>query len=184
MAEKGTMAEKKEIAGGFPGSSKGTSSPAPSSSASSNPSKERTAPGKIAVVLVRGLADVTTSIKDTLLLLRLTRKNKCIVVADTKVARGMLKKVKDYVTWGTISEETFNELLLKRGQEYKGPLTDRKEKYSYKTLDIRGKRYKPYFTLNPPRKGFGRKGIKIPFHVGGALGDRKEKMNDLIIRML
>ncbi len=181
MAERGAMAEKKE-------STKGLARSASSGSSSSSPSKSMAKSmaktGKIAVVLVRGLVDVTTSIKDTLLLLRLTRKNTCVVLDDTPVARGMLQKAKDYATWGVISEDTFNELLSKRGQEYKGPLADRKEKYSYKTLDIRGKKYKPYFTLNPPRKGFGRKGIKIPFHLGGALGDRKEKMNDLIMRML
>lgn len=39
-------------------------------------------------------------------------------------------------------------------------------------------------TLNSPRKGFGRKGVKMPFSKGGALGERKEKINDLIERML
>ena len=32
--------------------------------------------------------------------------------------------------------------------------------------------------------GFERKGTKMPFHLGGALGNRKEKINDLIRRML
>jgi len=38
--------------------------------------------------------------------------------------------------------------------------------------------------LNPPRKGYGRKGVKIPFKKGGAYGNRAEKINDLLTRMM
>jgi large subunit ribosomal protein L30 len=140
--------------------------------------------GKVAIVLVRGTVGVKRGIKDTLAMLRLNNKNYCVVVENTPNIMGMIKKVKDYVTWGVISEETFKELVEKRGEEYGGRLSDSKGKYSYKTLDVDGKKYKPYFRLNPPRKGFGRKGIKMAFKVGGALGDRGEKMNDLLKRMI
>ena len=43
---------------------------------------------------------------------------------------------------------------------------------------------KPHYTLSPPRGGFGRKGVKTAFGKSGALGNRKEKINDLIMRML
>ena len=43
---------------------------------------------------------------------------------------------------------------------------------------------KTFFKLSPPRRGFERKGIKIPFSMGGALGYRKNKINDLIQRMV
>ena len=43
---------------------------------------------------------------------------------------------------------------------------------------------KKVLRLGPPRKGYGRKGIKKDFSIGGALGDRKEKINDLVRRML
>ena len=43
---------------------------------------------------------------------------------------------------------------------------------------------KKFFRLSPPRKGFGRKGIKFAFTKGGALGYRGIKINDLIKRML
>ena len=76
-----------------------------------------TEPKKIAVILVRGLIDVRKPVKDTLAMLRLTRKNNCIVLDNTPVNLGMLKKVKDYVTWGEISEETLKELIEKRGEE-------------------------------------------------------------------
>jgi len=37
--------------------------------------------------------------------------------------------------------------------------------------------------LPPPRKGYGRKGVKMPFKKAGAYGDRNEKINELITRM-
>jgi len=140
--------------------------------------------GKIAVVLVRGLVEVNTKIKDTLAMLRLTRKNHCVVVDENPVNIGMIKKVKDYITWGPISDAVFKELVEKRGAEFQGREGDSKGKYKYKCLEIDGKKYKLYFRLNPPRKGFGRKGIKMAFKLGGGLGFRGDKMEDLIRRML
>ena len=94
-------------------------------------------------------------------MLRLFKKNFCVLLDDTPDMRGMLIKVKDYVTWGEIDDETLKSLKEKRSDK------DKK-----------------FFRLNPPKKGFGRKGIKVPFGIGGALGDRKEKINDLINRMV
>ena len=131
--------------------------------------------GKVAVVLVRGMVKVVKPVKETLMMLNLHRKNHCVVVDDTPTYEGMLNRVKDYATWGEIDDATFAELVQKRGQ-----LSDGRKK----SLEINGKKYKRYFALNPPRKGFGRNGIKRSFRVGGALGDRGEKMNDLLKRML
>jgi len=140
--------------------------------------------GKIAIVLIRGKIGLTVPSLDTLAMLNLSRKNHCAVVDDTPLVRGMLQKVKDYVTWGDLTEETFQTLVEKRGKAYQARLSDRKEKYQYNYMTIKGTHYKNYFALNPPRKGFGRKGIKVAFRAGGALGDRKEKINDLILRMI
>ncbi len=140
--------------------------------------------GKLAVVLVRGMIDMNSSLKDTLRVLRLHHKNHCVVVADNPVSRGMIQKVKDYVTWGEISAETYDLLVAKRGQLFQARLTDRLKKYSYAVIEHHGKKYKPYFALNPPIKGFGRKGIKVAFRAGGALGYRGEKINDLLQRMM
>ncbi len=140
--------------------------------------------GKLAIVLVRGFVDVAQSVKDTLDMLKLTRKNTCVVVQDTPVYRGMINKVKDYVTWGEMGDEVFKELVAKRGIESEMRVQDRTQTYSYAALSFNGKRYLPYFRLNPPQKGFGRKGIKIAFAAGGALGYRGAKMEDLVKRML
>ncbi|MBT4539659.1 50S ribosomal protein L30 [Candidatus Woesearchaeota archaeon] len=139
---------------------------------------------KVAVVLVRGRVGLQYKVKDTLDLLRLRRKNFCVVLESNSVNLGMINKVKDFVTWGEITDETFKQLVSAKAEEWQGRTQDRKKKYSYKTLEVEGKHYKPYFRLNPPRKGFGRKGIKMGFKAGGALGNRGEKMNDLIERMI
>ncbi len=139
---------------------------------------------KLAVVLVRGLVKIREPVGDTLTMLRITRKNHAVVIDNNPVNKGMLHMVKDYVTWGEVSSETIKELVAKRGEPFKSRESDSKEKYTYKYLEFEGRKYKPYFRLNPPRKGFGRKGIKMPFTVGGALGNRGDKINDLILRML
>lgn len=113
---------------------------------------------KICVVRVRGRKGINKEIQDTLTMLKLHNNNVCVLVNDTPSIRGMLKKAKDYITWGEVDDEVV-ELLKKKSD-------------------------KGYYCLNPPKGGYGRKGIKKPFSLGGALGDRKEKINDLIKRMV
>ena len=140
---------------------------------------------KIAIIRVRGPVKVDIDIENTMLLLNLYTKNCCVVVEAKPNILNMIKKIKDYVTFGEINDETYKLILEKRGEEYKGRETDKKGKIKYKKfIVINSKKYKPFFRLNPPKKGFGRKGIKVDFKIGGALGDRKEKINDLIKRML
>ena len=115
---------------------------------------------KIAVILVRGLVELRQEIKDTLRMLNLQKKNACVILEDNPVNKGMLKKVENYVTYGTVTEETLKLLKEKRPTA------------------------KKFYSLHPPRGGFEIKGIKKPFHLKGALGNRKEKMNDLIKKML
>lgn len=122
----------------------------------------------IAVVLVRGLLGIKSDIRDTLKMLRLLRKNCCVIIERTPSNLGMLNKAKDYITWGEIDELTIKMLIEKRAE--KNPRDPKKTK--------------PFFRLQPPRKGFGRKGIKFPFKDSGALGYRGNAMNDLIKRML
>jgi len=140
---------------------------------------------RLAVVLVRGTVKVNQKVKDTLLMLRLLHKNHCVVLENNPIVAGMLNKIKDLVTWGEIDDVVLMEMAEKKGIEYQGRLKDNKEKYNYnKIIEVNGKKYNKMFRLNPPQKGFGRKGVKLPFKLGGALGYRGEKMNDLIRRML
>ena len=126
--------------------------------------------GKIAVILIRSRINLSPDVKKTLSLLKLGRKNSCAVVRDTPTTRGMLRMVKDYVTWGEISDAAVEELRTKRGKT-------RKNK--------KGKEVpRKVFPLHPPRGGFERKGIKISFTKGGALGYRGDKITMLLKRML
>ena len=141
---------------------------------------------KVAVIRVRGLTGVRYDIDATLDKLRLTKRNYCAVVPKNEGYLGMIMKAKDYVTWGEITEDTYNALLDKRKEEFKGAASDIKGKIQYdnKFIEIDGKKIKKVFRLNSPRKGYGRKGIKYAFNIGGALGYRGEKINDLIMRMI
>lgn len=140
---------------------------------------------KIAIIRVRGAVNLRREVKDTLNLLRLYRKNFCVVVEGNPSLMGMIKKVKDYVTYGEIDDATYKELVEKRGEEYKGREKDAKGRIEYKKfILIDGKKIKAFFRLNPPKKGFGRKGIKVSYKVHGALGYRADKINDLLKRMI
>lgn len=140
---------------------------------------------KIAVVRVRGSIKSSSDVECTMQQLKLFNNNFCTVVNDNDLTQGMIRKVKDYITWGEIDEETFGLMLKARGEEYTGRLQDKAEKISYnKFFEHSGKKYKRFFRLSPPKKGFGRKGIKFPFTNGGALGYRGQKINELLKRMI
>lgn len=152
----------------------------------------------LAVVRVRGTININTDIKDALRMLHLTRANHCTIIPEDKQWRGTLLKVKDYVTWGPVDEKTLLEMLQKRGRIAGGkPLTGAylAENTGYKTLedlaaalagakaDLRHlKGVKPLFRLAPPRQGYEK--VTHDYKTGGTLGDRGEKINELIRRML
>ncbi len=140
---------------------------------------------QLAAIRVRGLTGIKGKVEDTLKMLRLYKKNYCCVLSNNPVYAGMLKKAKDYITWGEIDEETFKMLIDKRGELFNGREADSKGKINYNDfMIINSKKIKKYFRLNAPRKGFGRKGIKHSFQQGGALGYRGNTINDLIKRMI
>ncbi len=140
---------------------------------------------KIAVVRIRGGIGIKKIILDTLKMLRVYRQNYCVVIESSPSYMGMIRKSKDYITWGEIDDETYKLLVEGKGEEYKGRDTDKKGKIKYKKfIENDGKKIKPFFRLSPPRKGFERKGIKVPFSKGGALGYREGRINALIKRML
>lgn len=154
---------------------------------------------KLAVVQIRGTLGVDRKFKDTLKFLKLVKKNSCVVVDGTRNYLGMLVKLRDYITWGEINKETYKELLMKRGRIVGNkPLIETylKSKANInfdqfvdnffadkiKIRDVPG--LKPFFRLTPPRGGFDRGGIKKPYSLGGVLGYRRDKINDLVRRML
>jgi len=150
-----------------------------------------------AVVRIRGTAQVRKTIEDTLNFLRLKRVNNCVIIPETKEYTGMLKKAKDYITWGNINKETLTKLIQNRCKILGDKKIDEKllkeitdfdsfEKFSEALIKEKTKlkdykQIKQVFKLNPPRHGF--KAAKLPFPKGD-LGNRKEKINELIERMI
>ena len=136
-----------------------------------------------AIIRITGQIGLTKGIKETLDRLRIRRKYACIVVKESPIVVGMLKKVSNFVAYGDINKETFVELLKKRAQ----PVDKSKKINAAKVAeDIeKGKKYsevglKPFFRLHPARGGINTK-VHFP---KGVLGNHKEKINDLIKRML
>lgn len=140
-----------------------------------------------AVIRVRGQVSVSPDVKKTLELLNLKRANNLSVWQESPQVFRMLKMVETYATFGKINEANLKELLekranpLKEGQKVdaKKALEELKKGKTMNEVNIRN-----CFRLSPPKKGYDRAGIKKPFKSGGALGDRKEEINDLISRMI
>ncbi|MGB9748245.1 MAG: uL30 family ribosomal protein [Candidatus Woesearchaeota archaeon] len=118
----------------------------------------------IGIILIGRTANSKITVRDTLKKLNLLKHNSLAIVPKNPSYLGMIKKVEPFITWGEIKEETIKLLKEKRK-----PIA---------------KKSSLIFRLNPPRKGFERKGIKKPFNLGGAYGYRGEKINELIKRMI
>ena len=142
----------------------------------------------ICVIRIAGETGLDGKIKETLNRLRIKKKYSCVVLENPNESQlGMIKKVKDFIAYGEINEETYKKLIEIRGQ-----LVDRKKSKpdAKKVLAgiLEGKKYedfnlKSFFRLHPPRKG-----IDSKKHFGesskGVLGNNKEAINKLIERML
>ena len=137
-----------------------------------------------AVIRIRGSVNVSKDVEDTLKMLNLNSPNRCVVVPETKEYLGMLRKVKDRITWGNIDKKTLSKLLEKRGRISKEKLKEMKMKNLDDLSDALMKnklKLKLIFRLNPPIRGF--KSTRLPYPKGD-LGDRGEKINELLERMI
>jgi large subunit ribosomal protein L30 len=148
--------------------------------------KEAKHDGKyIAVIRIRGGVTARGKVNVVMDKLRLRNVMVCALFKDTPSIRGQIRIVKDFVAWGEIDSEMLKEIIQKRGQLFTSRTEDSKGKIKYRGyMIIDNKKYKTTVRLSPPRKGFERKGIKVPFADGGALGYRRGKIMDLIKRML
>ena len=152
----------------------------------------------ILAIRIRSPINATQRIKDTLQMLRLGRNNYATLLDNRPSYIGMLRLVKDWVTWGEVNYEIILKLLNERGEI---PGRGKIDKETLKQLGYQSveelskdifhcqidvselKRIKPFFRLHPPRKGFKRK-IKRPFGAGGETGYRGETINDLVLKMV
>ncbi len=114
----------------------------------------------IAIIRIRGQVGLNREIVNTFYRLRLRKKYTCVVIEKpTKEQLGMMEKVKNFVAYGEIDEETYKKLV-----------------------EARGGKIKNFFRLHPPRRG-----IDSKKHFGvakGVLGNNGKEINKLIGRML
>lgn len=114
----------------------------------------------LAAVKIRGDVDAREKVSRTLKDLGLEKKNQVTVYEDSDSVRGMLKVVKDYVTYGEVDEETVERLEERTGEEIENGTT---------------------INLSPPSGGF--KNTKKNSGQGGSLGERSD-IDDLVAKMV
>ncbi|RMF91312.1 MAG: 50S ribosomal protein L30 [Methanobacteriota archaeon] len=152
---------------------------------------------RLAVIRIRGRVNVSREVAHTLDMLGLRRVNHAVFIDDRPSYRGMLQKIKDYVTWGEVDAGDVALILRNRGEVIGGKrLTDDyvKEKTPFKSIEDFAGRFvdfkaeledipglKKVFRLHPPRKGHG--SIKKAYSMGGSLGNRGGEIKGLIRRM-
>ena len=150
------------------------------------------------LIRIRGAHGMNRKIMNTLNLLNLPKVNHATIVRTTPSIRGMIQKVKDYIAYGPISEESIYNLLNKRallmGQK---PLTDDHVRFATVYESVKDlskaihdgkikiqeiKDLKPVFRLHPPRGGYPGS-IKKSYQAGGALGNLGDKINIYLKKM-
>jgi large subunit ribosomal protein L30 len=142
-----------------------------------------------------------TSIERALASLRLNRKFRAVLLEKNDSMRGLLRKVKDYVTWGEVKSNDIAVILRERAELSNGkPFTEKfvKENLGHESVEelahaltrgqvdlnilwLRG--VMPVFRLRPPSGGFD-SSIKRPFGSQGELGYRGAEISNLVNRML
>ncbi len=151
----------------------------------------------IAIIRIRGSTGIKPAAEKTADLLNLNRINHMVLFNENDSINGMLKRVKDYVTWGELDRETLT-LILKNRMLLKGrkKLTDDYiSNLGYKSFEdfadaLLNNKTKlknagdliSVIRLNPPRGGY--EAIQKPFHEKGSSGYRGEKINNLIKKMI
>jgi len=128
---------------------------------------------------------MTEKMQETLYRIKLRRKYAAVLLQPTTNNIGLLKRIRNHVAYGNINRETLIELIKKRAQPKdkskkinQEKVLEQLEKGNLGSLDI-----KPFFRLHPPRGGID---AKNHFNTSkkAVLGDNKEKINELVRRML
>merc|ERR1719473_381848 len=157
------------------------------------------------VVRIRGLNDMHPKTKKILKIMRLIQMNLGVFLKVSKASTEMLKRVEPYLSYGYPNLKSVRDLIYKRGfgkiNHQRVPLSDNSVveaglgKYGIMCMeDLIHEIYTvgPHFReannflwpfkLRPAKGGQAKK--RKGFCEGGQAGNREEKMNDLIKRML
>jgi len=130
----------------------------------------------IAIVRIVGKVGTEKDVEETLSRLRLRKKYTCVVISETKEKLGMVNKLEHFVAYGKIDDKFFKKIIDKRGKK----IDKTKKIEEVKELKFEKANLKPFFRLHPPRGGINTK-MHFP---KGVLGNHKDKINELIERML
>jgi large subunit ribosomal protein L30 len=133
----------------------------------------------LAVIRVRGRVNVRQSIAETLNRLRLKRVNNLALLNTSDDYIGMVRKCKDFVTYGEISREMLIRLFASKNIKVKEDEIDALLKGEKTAKDLK---IDIPIRLHPPRHGY--ESVKKGYKQGGSLGDRGEEINKLIARMV
>lgn len=153
------------------------------------------------VVRMKGTVNVPSWAQLTLENLHLDKKFRATLVPENKQTLGMLRKIKDIVSWTSVDEGFVKEFIEKKGRVSATRLisassTDEKVETTPKlnlnnivSSILKNEEYlskisgiKPWFALNPPKGGFKKKS-KLQHSQNGILGENRELV-DLVKRMM
>jgi large subunit ribosomal protein L7e len=157
------------------------------------------------IVRIRGVNNLAPQVKKVLKLFRLRQINNAAFVRVNRATMNMLKRIERYVTFGYPSRKVISDLVYKRGyakvDKQRIPLSSNElvEQYLGKEgmiciEDIIHEIYScgPHFKeannflwsfkLNPPKGGLNDK--NHPFNQGGDWGNREEKINEIVQKMI
>lgn len=158
------------------------------------------------VIRIRGINKVAPKVKKVLQLLRLRQINNATFVKLNKATLNMLRIAQPYITYGYPSLKTTRDLLYKRGFVKHGgrriPITDnfvieRKLRHGYNVQCVEDMVYQLFtvgrvfkqvnnflwpFKLNTPTGGWRKKNNH--YVDGGDFGNREDKINELVRRMI
>ena len=138
----------------------------------------------IIAIRISGDVDLNEKVWEAMFRFRIRRKFSAVLVKETPENLIILKNLRNFIAYGPINKETLALLLEKRAQ----PIDKKKKVDVEKVLESIDKKslqdlgLKPFFRLHPPIGGIDSK-IHFP-RKKGVLGNHKEKINDLVRRML
>jgi large subunit ribosomal protein L30 len=154
----------------------------------------------LVAIRIDGTPNVRPPEELTLNSLRMKTRFSTVLLRDNPSVRGMLQRIKDYVTWAEARKEDIELLLsnrarttdglgltskfLKKKSELAGvsELVSNLQSGKVTLAKLREMGIEPCFRLHPPRGGFPRSS-KRPFTDSGELGFRKEGLHRLLVKM-
>jgi large subunit ribosomal protein L30 len=157
------------------------------------------------VVRMKGTVNIPHWAELTLENLHLNKKFRATVIPENAQSLGMLRKVKDIVSWTSVDESFVKDFIEKKGR-FVASNQNNSEKSATTTttttnentkVDLdkivsdlatngkflsRSSGIKPWFALSPPKGGFKRKS-KVSYTQKGILGENEELV-ELVKRMM